>query len=97
MDLADIKDVSIFSEHLGSPFRIEVGPDQILDAKLVEAQSLKGSDEPVDPQDRVGFSLLFETEQNLPQGTYKVEHEKLGQLMFFMSPVGPGMMESIFN
>jgi len=97
MDLADVEDVSIFSEQLGSRFRIEIAPDQIADATLVEAESLKGPDEPSSPHNRIGFSLLFDVDQEIPQNTYKVEHDKLGELLLFMSPVGPRMMESIFN
>lgn len=97
MDLADIKDVSIFSEHLGSQFRIEVGPDQILDAKLVEACPLSASHELSDSINRIGFSLIFEADHSVPQNTYKVSHGKLGEFMLFLTPVGPASMESVFN
>ena len=37
----------------------------------------------------------------LPQGTYKVEHEKLGTLEIFLVPIGPDKeglcYEAIFN
>ena len=99
MDLADIKDVSIFAEYLGSLFHIEVGPDQFVDAKLIEVESLDTGSRAAQLPPREPFSLLFavQADINLPQQTYLVSHERLGNQPLFLVPVGPGQMESIFN
>jgi hypothetical protein len=95
VDLADINDVSIFTEQLGSLFRIELEADRFVDAELVEAKAyadgLRGDGQ------REAFSLLFKLSQDLPQNTYHVVHDSIGELHIFMTPVGPGTMESIFN
>jgi len=94
IDLASIKDVSVFSEHVGSRFRIEVGPDEFVDAELIEAEA-RGT-APA-PEQRQPFSLLFSTSQDLPQHSYRIVHEVIGELHVFMSPVGPATMECVFN
>ncbi len=98
IDLADINDVSVFSNHVGSRFRIEVGPDEFLAAELVEAEALKSG--PASEEfPRAPFSLLFEVDGgiDLPQQTYPVSHETLGELPLFLVPLGAGISESIFN
>ena len=99
MDLADIKDVSIFAEYLGSLFRIDVGPDQFVNAELIEAEALDTAPRGAGLPPREPFSLLFAVQADieLPQHTYRVSHERLGELPLFLVPVGSGQMESIFN
>ncbi len=99
MNLADIKDVSIFAEYLGSLFRIEAGPDQFVDAKLIEVEPLDTGSRAAQLPPREPFSLLFAMQANieLPQHTYRVSHDRLGELPLFLVPVGSGQMESIFN
>ena len=65
IDLANIKDVSMFADHVGSRFRIEIAPDEFIDAELVEAQAYGDTA----PAHRQSFSLLFSTSQDLPQQT----------------------------
>lgn len=93
IDLANITDVSAFADHVGSRFRIEIGPDEFVDAELVEAEprgtAMGGH--------RQAFSLLFSTSQDLPQQTYRVVHDEIGELHVFMSPVGPATLECVFN
>lgn len=93
IDLAEIRDVSVFAEHVGSQFRIEVGPDEFVDAELVEAEA-RGE---AMPDQRQAFSLLFKTNQDLPQQSYRVVHGEMGELHVFMSPVGPATLECVFN
>ena len=99
MDIADVKDVSIFVEQLGSQFRIDVGAEQSVTAKLVEADPLGVSDGNSQPELREPFSLLFEVGESiqLSQGTYPVYHKKLGSFSLFLVPVGPAQLESVFN
>ena len=98
IDLADINDVSVFSDHVGSRFRIGVGPDEFVAAELVEAEALKSG--PASEEfPRAPFSLLFEVDGgiDLPQQMYPVHHDTLGELPLFLVPTGSGKLESIFN
>ena len=99
MDLADIKDVSVFAEHVGSLFQIEVGPNQIVDAELIEAEALNAGTRDGGLQAREPFSLLFAVQGGieLSQQIYRLEHEQLGEIPVFLTPVGGDRMESIFN
>jgi hypothetical protein len=99
MDLADIKDVSVFAEHVGSIFRFEIGPDQFASATLVDASELGPGGSGGAASERVPFSLLFEYDRDtvLSQKVYPVTHDQIGELTLFLVPVGPGQMESVFN
>ena len=99
MELSDIKDVSTFTEHVGSLFHIEVGPDQFVDVKLIEADALNTGPRNSDLLSREPFSLLFAVQGgvDLPQQNYRVSHDQLGELPLFLAPVGRDQMESIFN
>ena len=99
MDLADIKDVSIFSEQVGSRFRIEIEPDRFVSAELIEAEALDSRPRSPALPEREPFSLLFEVDGgiDLPQQTYPVHHDVLGEQPLFLVPVGTGRLESIFN
>ena len=89
MNLADAKDVSIFAPLVGSHFQIEIDKARVVAAKLVEAA---GSGDK-------SFSLLFSVADgiDLPQRTYRVSHEELGEVDLFMVPLGGGKLESVFN
>ncbi|MBL8045420.1 MAG: hypothetical protein JNL09_02710 [Anaerolineales bacterium] len=75
--------------------------------QLTEAEALPRY-EYAAPHTRAGFSLIFAMPlfgprgtQYLPQSTYTLQHPALGQLSFFMVPLGPqaGQMryQVIFN
>ena len=99
IDLADIRDVSIFAEQLGTQFCIELESDHYIGARLVEADAVRGRTDDEASLAREPFSLLFEVDggMNLPQKTYQVRHETLGELPLFLVPVGTGILESIFS
>ena len=99
MDLADIRDVSVFADQVGGQFRIEIAADQIVIARLTEASAIRTGSRGAKLPPREPFSLLFEVDQDieLPQRTYIVRHELLGELGLFLTPVGDGRLESVFN
>jgi hypothetical protein len=99
MELTNIKDVTIFSEQLGSQFRIEVDPDNHVTAELIEAVALDMGPGNAVSRHREAFSLLFRLEDGtaLAQQTYQVYHETLGEIPLFLVPVGERKMESIFS
>lgn len=99
MDTDDNYDVSIFSKHVGSRFRIETGSGQSVDAELIEAAVLGDGGQDPTASRRTPFSLLFAVTSgdDLPQQIYTINHEALGDLQLFMVPLGGGRMESVFN
>ena len=99
IDLAKIGDVSVFTGHVGSRFRIEIGPDEYVDATLIEAEVVDSGSGHADAAARVPFSLLFELPENveLTQQTYNVSQEQLGEWPLFLVPVAANRVESTFN
>jgi hypothetical protein len=96
--------VEMFTECLGSPFRMHAGPGTVLEVELIEATALPPITARVGgPPRRAPFSLLFRGPITpwVPQGIYRLENEKRGALEFFLVPIGPdekGMRyEAIFN
>jgi hypothetical protein len=89
VDLAEIKDVSIFTPLVGSQFEIEIDDEDSVSAELVEASGSTGK----------SFSLLFAVNDgmDLPQRVYRISHEELGDVQLFMVPLGNGRLESVFN
>jgi hypothetical protein len=73
-----------FSEHLNTKFRIYANDSTPVEAELVEAEDLGTTPR----QER--FSLIFHgpLEPFLVQQTYKIEHDRMGQLTLFLVPIG---------
>jgi hypothetical protein len=92
--------VDMFAPHRGSRFRIVADADQVVDASLVEADSMAGS---VGDGGRAPFRLLFHGPATpiLPQRIYRFEHDTLAPLDLFIVPVGPAgdrmQYEAIFS
>jgi hypothetical protein len=74
------------SEHDGGAVSLEV--------ELVEVTEI-----PREPNGRAPFSLEFQGDREitLPQGIYRVEHERLGALEIFLVPIAPGRYEAVFT
>ena len=98
-DLASIRNVSLYAEYVGGPFQIEVAPDQLAEATLVQAETLGAARNKDETDSKEPFSLLFELQDDidLPQQSYRITHEQIGEVSMFLVPVGQGRMESIFN
>jgi hypothetical protein len=75
-----------FLAQLNTEFRIRNTRSQVL-VKLVEVTDLKHRKGA--RKDREGFSLVFRdsTVARLDQGTYEIQHEKLGKFSFLLVPV----------
>ena len=98
-ELANINDVSIFAKQVGSRFRIEIDTHHFVTTKLIEADPLGSRSRSSELPASEPFSLLFKVDGHgdLPQKTYRIHHETLGELMLFLVPVGNGKLESTFN
>jgi len=83
----------------GSTFQIRLNPQETVPVELAEVSEVPDHEGPR----RAPFSLVFRGAHRfvLPQGTYRVEHEKIGPMEIFLVPIGPdqkGMRyEAVFN
>ena len=96
-----------FSPYLGQTFKIHYQSAKILDAQLVLQVALievtEVSEKWAGPAKRRPFSILFRgpKDTDLQQGTYKLEHDKMGTLELFLVPIMPdengNLFEAVFN
>ena len=87
----------IFSESLETKFRLDREPSRSIELELIELN--EGVSTPGHEQ----FSLIFRgpLDYFLGQGTYHMEHDKMGEIDLFLVPVGQEQdgfhYEVIFN
>ena len=87
----------IFTESVNTKFRVYPEPSSAVEIELVQLTA--GVSTPTHEQ----FSLLFQGPQThfLPQMTYHVEHDRLGEFDLFLVPVGKTpdgfQYEAVFN
>ena len=76
-----------FSRHLNTNFDVQLGDSQRVGLKLIEVAGYK--ERPNEEQGMERFSIHFEgpAETFLPQGTYTLEHERMGANDIFIVPV----------
>lgn len=92
--MADIEWLTydLFSGRVGERFEVQLGEGDVLPIELAEAtESTEPGGVGPEGQERRQFSLLFRSpaEGVLPQGTYLVTHDDLGELDLFLVPLGP--------
>lgn len=83
-----------FAPHLGSVFRLRLGPGETLEVELVEATALGGGARVSAGGPRARrepFSLVFRGPRApiLPQRIYRMEHARMGAFDLFIVPIGP--------
>jgi hypothetical protein len=89
-----------FLPNLNNEFRIYFDPALPSPAELIEVSEINSSST---DGGRKSFSIVFRgaKEKVWPQGMYKIEHPRLGELQLFLVPIGPdneGMCyEAVFN
>ncbi len=89
--------VQTFAEQLNTKFTIPVSDSDALVLELIKAEDTGSS--PRQEQ----FSLIFRgpADRAIPQGTYRMEHDNLGQMNLFLVPVAKqedGMhYQAVFN
>ncbi len=96
-----------FFPHLNQAFKIHYHSTKILDAQLIlEVELIEVADYAerlAGPSKRPPFSILFRGPKdiNLPQGTYQVDHDKMGTVELFLVPIMPdengSLYESVLN
>jgi hypothetical protein len=107
--MSELVEIDKFAPHEGSRFRIaldgETDQPDSLELELIEVRSLKLEDENRDPALRSEpFRLTFRggpKDAYLPQASYTLEHDDLGNVDIFLVPIGPDdqamRYEAIFN
>lgn len=93
-----------FSDHLGEAFQLEADLESCLTLKLMEAQQLSsGQNANSNITRSEPFALVFRGPQDLPlpQATYQLQHDQLGELAVFLVPINQDeegfYYEAIFN
>lgn len=87
----------MFAESVNTKFRVDTTQSEAVEVELV--QLIEGVSTPTHEQ----FSLMFHGPQThfLPQMTYHVEHDRLGEFDLFLVPVGRAQdgfqYEAVFN
>lgn len=97
-------DLSTFSPHVNTRFRVRRDASAAVDVELIEAtdRSDRGSANSGGVQ-RECFSLVFRGPHGalLEQNTYEIQHDRIGTFHLFVVPVGQDdkgiQYEAIFN
>jgi hypothetical protein len=94
-----------FAKHLNTKFRINIdaGTEEArgpIELELVEVRGYNGN--PGDQEGLERFSLFFTAPPNvrLAQGTFKLDHQVLGELAIFIVPISDHngfRYEAVFN
>lgn len=79
--------VETFGDRVGERFRMRVDDATEVEVELTEVSRLREGAE----GRRASFSIVLRgpAEPVLPQGTYRLEHDELGEFDLFLVPVGP--------
>lgn len=95
MDLAQLTR-SAFDELRNTEFTIGID-DRVVTLELTEVTALARHE----GHTRDPFSLVFQADAELAQGTYRLEHHELDVIEIFMVPIGANeqgsRLEAIFN
>jgi hypothetical protein len=95
--VSEILTKEAFTENLNTNFRIPLESSSVAEMELIEVVETTAT-----PRQQQ-FSLFFRgpLEYLLPQGTYHMEHEKMGAIDLFIVPVGREQdgfrYEAVFN
>jgi hypothetical protein len=87
----------VFSRHLNTNFRISLGESNTLEVDLDTVNELQLSSR----QER--FAIIFRgpREPLLPQGSYRFEHDEMGEFILFIVPLRQDdhstFYEAVFN
>jgi hypothetical protein len=95
--MSEVLQISDFSEHINSKFQMHINDTTALEIELVDVKKHGTSESPYQ------FSLNFGAPLTAPlsQGTFRLEHEKLGEQYLFLVPIARDnerlYYEAVFN
>jgi hypothetical protein len=89
-----------FSKHTNTDFRVKLGTSEPINLRLIEVKGYAKKDEEHGGMER--FSLFFTGPPTLlPQGTYSLAHDVMGDFEIFIVPIArnaeESRYESVFN
>lgn len=90
-----------FSQHLNSTYRVNVDHQVPIELELVEVKPHEKL--PIEPEGMERFSIYFRGPEKilLPQGTYRMTHEQMGDFILFLVPIAREEQgfryEAVFN
>ena len=78
-----------FSKHVNTKFRVNVDAPSPVDLELVEVKGYPYKNNPNEQKNMERFSLNFYGPGDifLPQATYKLTHESMGEMALFLVPL----------
>lgn len=92
-----------FSRHVNTKFRVNVDAPSPIELELVEVKGYPYKDQPTEQKDMERFSVHFYGPGNtyLPQATYKLTHDSMGEITLFLVPLAHNergfLYEAVFN
>jgi hypothetical protein len=90
-----------FSRHLNTNFRVRIEASPVIELKLVEVNAYPGKLEQSSPMERFSACFSGPIEPGLPQHTYLMEHEQMGEFEIFLVPIARDengfLYEAVFN
>jgi len=92
-----------FSHHLNTKYRVNVDAAKPIELELVEVKSYVNKDKPSEQGGMERFSIHFRGPADimLPQGTYGLSHERMGDFDLFLVPISREELgfryEAVFN
>ncbi len=93
----------VFSEHVGSSFRVSLEDGGSVNLDLVEATRLGSQSDSGATAERDPFSIVFRAPADavLPQQIYEFDHGSIGSFAIFLVPIGADetgtLFEAVFN
>lgn len=95
--MAELLNLSSFSEHLNTKFRVRPDDSTVIETELIVAED--GGSTP--RQERFSLTFRGPHEPYLPQHIYRIEHDQMGTLELFLVPIGRDedgfQYEAVFN
>jgi Domain of unknown function (DUF6916) len=92
-----------FSQHLNTKYRVNIDAPQPIELELVDVKSYVNKNNPAEQGGMERFSVYFLGSDDilLPQGTYRLTHERMGDVDLFLVPIKQEehafRYEAIFN
>ena len=77
-----------FRKHVNTPFRVQVNAPKPIDLTLVEVESRPSDAHEEQGMERYSVFFLGSPEFLLPQNTYRLAHEQMGEFDLFLVAIG---------
>ncbi|HET9526145.1 MAG TPA: hypothetical protein VFO99_08265 [Pyrinomonadaceae bacterium] len=86
--MSEFQTAEEFSQHLNTPFRLQVNAPKPIDLTLVAVESRPSEAKEEQGMERFSVFFLGSPEFLLPQSIYRVAHPQMGEFELFLVAVG---------